>query len=258
MQVCFGIWSVLATKGVRLLLGESSSYPPHFSLSARFLSNRRCRLSVLPSLYLTHTSSKFEWNVIPLQIGSRASKSFYKYSSDSPDNHKINWHEYTQHCSANSYLSLSAKQASSSPHSTFCLPHALVIAWELYAEKEQQRNHNVQERNTNKDRAIEKKSKHYKNLKYCTYQRGNKILNWMRGRVQVYLFHRVPAQQCRTYAVGMSIVGQIDITNSMETIWIVLEYLPQPPLARWQRGLTVTLISAFTHSVLEQKQFNEC
>lgn len=59
------------------------------------------------SLYLIHTSTKLEWNVIHLQIGSRTSKSFYKYSPDSPDNHKINLENHTQHCSENSNPSLS-------------------------------------------------------------------------------------------------------------------------------------------------------
>lgn len=152
------MWRVLATKGVSSRVSHHSSSPPYFSFCLTlFLSSvsythvRNCLSSYcsILSLYLTHTSTKFKWNVIHLQIGSRTSKSFYKYSSDSPDNHKINLQSHTQHCSENSNpsLSLSAEQTSSSSYSVFCPFHAVVIAWVLYGEdRDQDSNHKQQER----------------------------------------------------------------------------------------------------------------
>lgn len=78
-----------------LLLGESS-----FLISSLPFSHTYTH--TMQTLSHTQTSPKFQRDVIHLKIGSRTSKSFYKYSSGSPDNHKINLQNHTQHCSANS------------------------------------------------------------------------------------------------------------------------------------------------------------
>ncbi len=126
------------------------------------------------SLYLTYTSMKSEWNVIRLQIGSRTSKSFYKYS-DSPDDHKINLQNHTQHCSANSNPSrfLSAEEnlfLSSFYFPSHCCSHCVSVCWGgKQASKRPQRARET-DNETHWDRECRSKP--------CTMWFGNTVLNY--------------------------------------------------------------------------------